>query len=1121
MPSEKDTDSVQVAVRIRPLIDSEINRGCRDILEVLPALHQIRIKDSDRAFTFNHVCDSSMSQNTFYDVCVKHIIANLFKGYNVTILAYGQTGSGKTYSMGTAYDSSSDIGIIPRAVNDIFNYANDNFAYDFHISVSFMELYQEMLYDLLTSKSREQSVVEIREDSKGSIIIPGLTTETVTSSAQALDMLLKGSKGRVTGSTNMNTQSSRSHAIFTINILMQQKSDSNMNKSAKFYLVDLAGSERSKKTGATGVAFREGININKGLLALGNVISVLGGDKQQSYVSFRDSNLTRLLKDSLGGNSITLMIACVSPADYNLEETVSTLRYADRARQIKNKPVVNEDPKAAEINRLNKLVAQLRLELIGQGGPIICQAELEQLKKDNEEYKMKIRDLTRQLSSTLNENTSLFERVMLLQSANEQITKKLHDLQDEYNSTINNICVEDSNPDTFKEQMAKLHSIQNLFTELYSETQKNEEEIRKHERCFSGTNSDQANLVVAESEFSKRQETHTKQQLALNSELQQLTKELAMKEYLAEQMLINNNHIIDYEAVTENENKVAVLQKERDELLQQLKNVQSHDAGNKIAEQRRKRVQELEKEIQDLHKRITEQAKLIKHKQKDEQKIILLNNEIRQMKSNKVKLIKSMKQESEKFRSWKLQRERELLKLKEQDRKRLNQIVKMETIHNRQQNVLKRKVEEAAAINKRLKDALALRKNVQDQKNSGKTDKIEVWLTQELDIFINTAFAEESLTHLLEDRAVLQKQLDSLKESPDFEDGAEIKQLQDDIDFRCMQIQDLQQKVLDSDQENKSRTRWENIQTMGDAKFALKVLFDLAASKGQQEVSASNKCKDLQSNYESIQGKYSSFEDEKKQWKLEHRREIAQLTKEYEEKVSVLLRQLRRMPLEDVKEEYQERYNIQQLELEKHEQEIERLKQMLLQFEEDRQITEEALTKKNNDLQNRLEEIKEHAETVLEESNDEKRKRSNNVSNEVLNITVEDDIENDPDWRKTPLGKRIQRLRNSSMAVVQPPPRLIEKRNYEGGCNCKGTCSKRNCGCKRASISCTPQCKCSQDCVNKGSNENEDMTEIVSIETFKKPRSMDDDSSSNSSINDHSQINCRPRRTQKVLFAID
>lgn len=223
--TEKDNCAVQVAVRIRPLVDNEKSRGCENILEVYKDIQQIKIKNSDKAFTFNHVFDTDATQDNFYDTCIKDMIGNLFKGYHMTILAYGQTGSGKTYSMGTSYNGDGDMGVIPRAINDIFNYAADNFAYDFTISVSFMELYQEVLYDLLGNKSRDQCVLEIREDTKGSIIIPGLTEEAVTSAKSTLDCLSRGSLGRATGSTNMNLQSSRSHAIFTINICMQRKDD--------------------------------------------------------------------------------------------------------------------------------------------------------------------------------------------------------------------------------------------------------------------------------------------------------------------------------------------------------------------------------------------------------------------------------------------------------------------------------------------------------------------------------------------------------------------------------------------------------------------------------------------------------------------------------------------------------------------------------------------------------------------------------------------------------------------------------------------------------------------------------------------------------------------------------
>ncbi|KAK4884404.1 hypothetical protein RN001_000675 [Aquatica leii] len=1066
MNSDKENDSVQVAVRIRPLVVSEISRGCQDILEVFTDINQIRIKDSDKAFTFNHVCDTLTSQDTFYDTCVKHLVSNLFKGYNVTILAYGQTGSGKTYSMGTAYEDNEQIGIIPRAVHDIFNYVNDNFSCDFNITVSFMELYQETLYDLLASKPREQCVLEIREDPKGLIVIPGLTAEPVTSASKTLEYLCKGSRGRVTGCTNMNAQSSRSHAIFTINICMQQKNDSANNKTAKFYLVDLAGSERSKKTGATGVVFREGVNINKGLLALGNVISVLGGDKQQSYICYRDSNLTRLLKDSLGGNSITLMIACVSPADYNLDETISTLRYADRARKIKNKPVVNQDPKVAEINRLNKLVTQLRLELIGQGGPIICQSELDRLKKDYEIVKVKNRDLTQRLSSTLTDNTSLFERVMILQSANERVMDKLSLLREEYNAIVGNLNTSlDTNAlDAVKEQVEKLQNIQSLFNELFVESQKNEEEIRKHERCSSNTNAERVDLVTSETEFCERQETHTKQQLALNNELQEVTKMLAMKEYLAQQMVANTNHIVDYNAITENEKKIECLEKERNDLMQQLKNIQNHGTGNKLAEQRRKRVQELEKEIQDLHKKVTEQSKMIKLKEKDELKIKILNNEIQQMKSIKVKLIKTMKQELEKFRTWKLQRERELVKLKEQDRKRLNQMVKMETIHNRQQNVLKRKVEEAAAVNKRLKDALALRKNVQEQKNSGKIEKMENWLKHEFDLLISTVDAECTLLHLLEDRAMLQNQLDNLKDSPNLEESMEIKQLEEDIDLRSTQIQDLQQKILDSDQENKSKTRFDNIQTMAEAKVALKFIFDLTSDIRRREIQSGNKCSELQTGYEELKLRCDSLEAQIKALKANHQHELSDIIKECEEKVSVLLRQLRRLPMEDIKEEYQQRYVIQQLALEKSEEAVEELKDKLKTFEEQMEHNENKLKSENDDLRRLLDEIK------------------SNVFD--CDISVEDNVELDPDWRNTPLAKRVQKIRDSTVTET----RCTIKRSFDGGCTCRrGRCITKSCGCKKLGSFCNALCKCSNVCENNDKETKITEDEIV-IDDFKKPR---------------------------------
>lgn len=250
----------------------------------------------------------------------------IFTGYNVTILAYGQTGSGKTHSMGTNYSEAEDTGVIPRAVHDIFDIVSLKKDWNFKITVSFMELYQEQLYDLLTDKQRNQSIVDIRDDGKN-IKVTGVVEKEVTNAAETLQCLTQGSVGRATGATAMNANSSRSHAIFTLCVYQQKKTDPNMATTAKFHLVDLAGSERSKKTQATGERFKEGVNINKGLLALGNVISQLGEGGTTCHVSYRDSKLTRLLQDSLGGNSMTLMIACVSPAGCYLYNTYDIIYF--------------------------------------------------------------------------------------------------------------------------------------------------------------------------------------------------------------------------------------------------------------------------------------------------------------------------------------------------------------------------------------------------------------------------------------------------------------------------------------------------------------------------------------------------------------------------------------------------------------------------------------------------------------------------------------------------------------------------------------------------------------------------------------------------------------------------
>ncbi|RGB31584.1 P-loop containing nucleoside triphosphate hydrolase protein, partial [Rhizophagus diaphanus] len=304
-----------------------------------------------RSFTFDYVFPSDTEQEEVFQECASPLIDKLVEGYNATLLAYGQTGSGKTYRMGTSSDDSNippkHQGIIPRAIRKLFADLHErkekNPSYQFEVYVSFLELYNEDLIDLLNPQSRENNKkgkndLIIREDTNGQIYWAGVKEVKVSDPDELLGQLQKGSLCRTVASTDMNMVSSRSHAIFSI-ILKQTR----IEITSKFHFVDLAGSERLKRTNDIGDRAKERIVINGGLLALGNVISVLGDESRNvTHIPYRDSKLTRLLQDSLGGNSQTLMLACVSPADSNFMETLNTLKHANRARNIKNKVSINE-----------------------------------------------------------------------------------------------------------------------------------------------------------------------------------------------------------------------------------------------------------------------------------------------------------------------------------------------------------------------------------------------------------------------------------------------------------------------------------------------------------------------------------------------------------------------------------------------------------------------------------------------------------------------------------------------------------------------------------------------------------------------------------------------------------
>ncbi|XP_045154563.1 kinesin-like protein KIF27 isoform X2 [Echinops telfairi] len=368
---------VKVAVRIRPLLCKEVLHNHQVCVRVIPNTQQIII-GRDRIFTFDYVFGKSSTQDEVYNTCIKPLVLSLVEGYNATVFAYGQTGSGKTYTIGGGHIASvveGQKGIIPRAIQEIFQNISENPNIDFNIKVSYIEVYKEELRDLLELEPSSKDL-HIREDEKGNTVIAGAKECPVESADEVMSLLEMGNAARHTGSTQMNEHSSRSHAIFTISICQVEKNmevaedrlwQSPRHIVSKFHFVDLAGSERVTKTGNTGERFKESIQINSGLLALGNVISALGDPRRKSsHIPYRDAKITRLLKDSLGGSAKTVMITCVSPSSSDFDESLNSLKYANRARNIRNKPTVNFSPNSDRMDEMELEIKLLREALQSQ-----------------------------------------------------------------------------------------------------------------------------------------------------------------------------------------------------------------------------------------------------------------------------------------------------------------------------------------------------------------------------------------------------------------------------------------------------------------------------------------------------------------------------------------------------------------------------------------------------------------------------------------------------------------------------------------------------------------------------------------------------------------------------------
>nr|XP_043615311.1 kinesin-like protein KIN-4A [Erigeron canadensis]XP_043615312.1 kinesin-like protein KIN-4A [Erigeron canadensis] len=866
--------SVKVAVHIRPLVGDEKLQACKDCVSVVPGKPQVQL--GTHSFTFDHVYGSTGTvSSAMFEECVAPLVDGLFQGYNATVLAYGQTGSGKTYTMGSGSKDASQTGLIPQAMNALFNKIETlKHQIDFQLHVSFIEILKEEVRDLLDPNSSNKSEItngqtgkvnipgkppiQIRENSNGVITLAGSTECSVQTLKEMADCLEHGSLSRATGSTNMNNQSSRSHAIFTITVEQIRKGSSGDNSSndamgdeylcAKLHLVDLAGSERAKRTGSDGMRFKEGVHINKGLLALGNVISALGDEKKRkegAHVPYRDSKLTRLLQDSLGGNSRTVMIACVSPADINAEETLNTLKYANRARNIQNKPVVNRDPMSSEMLRMRQQLECLQAELCARGGG--SPVELQVLR----------------------------ERIAWLEATNQDLCRELH----VYRSR--GIAIDHSEMDT---KVDDSFCIEN-------------EELKRSVDSSDYQMSESGDSGVIDEEAAKEWE-HTLLQDSMGKELHELNKRLEQKE--SEMKLFGGSDTMTLKQhfgkkIMELEDEKRAVQKERDRLQAEIENLSATSDGQtqKLQDLHSHKLKSLESQIQDLKKKKDSQVQIVKQKQKSDDAAKKLQDEIQFIKAQKVQLQHRIKQEAEQFRQWKASREKELLQLKKEGRRNEYERHKLQALNQRQKMVLQRKTEEAAMATKRLKELLEARKSVRDisvtsngNGNGNGTNvqsnekSLQRWLDHEVEVMVNVHEVRYEYEKQSEVRAALAEELAVLRQVDEFaakgvspprgKNGfsrasslspearmSRISSLESMLSISSNSLVFMASQLSEAEERERgfaSRGRWNQLRSMADAKNLLQYMFNSLADARCQSWEKDVEMKEMEEQLQELVG---------------------------------------------------------------------------------------------------------------------------------------------------------------------------------------------------------------------------------------------------------------------------
>ncbi|KAF8790536.1 chromosome-associated kinesin KIF4-like [Argiope bruennichi] len=1078
--------AICVAVRSRPLLKNEAQSSDTLSFEGNSTVHLQK-----KTYTFDYVFRPGVTNETVYNAVVAEKIRPIFEGYNVTILAYGPTGSGKTYTMGTDYNpkttSNPDIGIIPRGISEIFRVIeSQKDSIDFSVKVSFLELYREEIFDLL---QKTKTACSLREDAEG-IRVVNLTEVPVESVEEAFVTLEKGSNLRHTSATAKNLKSSRSHAIFSVYIEQTDKRTFNFKRS-KFQLVDLAGSERMSSSKTAGLQVKEGININLGLLSLGKVITHLIEEKQ--HIPYRDSKLTRLLQDSLGGNSHTVMIACVNPSATSTEETLSTLRYASNTRRIKNRPVVNVDPPAVQIEKLKKQVEALQTALYEFQSRNGSATYMPSLPGDGKASKAE--ELQVELHDAFSRISNLVDRITKLEDKGGVILDNIQSLYEKIKLLVTEMTAA-ADP-TLKDHLVKLEEIQShCFQLMISANVTNfeyDESVQSAEAQSSSLeeSEESENLNPASELELKTLEEMNDKQKARSENLESINRTLNMKYDQVKNMAA---FFQNYET-TVNEDYINTLINQIQELVQEKNKLQEH---MKVAEERvrtesQQKIENYEKQISTLQMELRRKKVVLQAKEENQAKINQLLKEINDLKRAKVQLVKQMKQDCNKYLQKQREKEREVAKLVREGRRKEHELVKMKNKFEREVNVLKQKIDRVTSAKNR-----EMKKNAKNGVIKSRTsipqENIEEWIIEELKNKINEELAKRQCETLEKESESLKQQIKSMEELSESDaeatstNGPDINSQKALVEIIDKRIAEIKESV--KAENGKTCPILGSLNSMGQAKAAIETLFKKCVSEAVEteilQVNYQEQLKKEQSNEALHAEKISSLEHDIEKLnkkidsnKLEQEQEKAALKYEYDIKIMHLLAEFQVAIKSAVGSEadpaLMERVEAQEREIQRlqyiHQdydhkcKEVAMLQQQLFQAKKGKKATW---------LGNITQSVIHSSASTSPED------KPPSMLEEFLSDSADESFgndENDPDWRLTPAYKRQKELRARKEARKRRHPEepsqsgdtsdTSSPKKKSSICRCRTDCKSMRCVCRKHHVKCNDQCGCSKEsCLN-------------------------------------------------------